>query len=167
LGRHDPDRAIAIVRRFQRIVLGLALAAAGDRAAADGARQALWAACPHASLPDSGRGTFRARLSAMSDYGAMTCAQVHDVVAELALGALTGRERAAAPAPLEPFRACREGMRRLMVVAGLLLELLPPARPSAGFATRVLQRLTETLAADNPFRPKPRRAERRKPPALR
>jgi hypothetical protein len=71
----------------------------------------------------------------------MTCAHVHDVAAELALGALTGRERAGAIAHLERCRVCREDVRQLMATGGQLLELLPPAAPPAGFETRVLQRL--------------------------
>ena len=71
----------------------------------------------------------------------MTCAELDDVAAELALGALTGRERAAAIAHLEHCRTCREGVRQLTVAGGRLLELLPPAGPPAGFETRVLERL--------------------------
>ena len=71
----------------------------------------------------------------------MTCAELHDVAAELALGALTGRERAAAIAHLEQCWACREGVRQLTVAGGRLLELLPPAEPPAGFEIRVLERL--------------------------
>ena len=48
----------------------------------------------------------------------MTCAHVHDVAAELALGALTGRERASAIGHLEQCRACREDVRQL-IAAGL------------------------------------------------
>ena len=71
----------------------------------------------------------------------MACAQVRDVVAELALDALTGRERGSALAHLEGCRACREDVRQLMAVGGQLLELLPPAEPPPGFEARVLERL--------------------------
>jgi putative zinc finger protein len=71
----------------------------------------------------------------------MTCAELRDVEAELALGALTGRERAAALAHLAECRACREGVRQLMAAGGQLLELLPPVDPPDGFETRVLSRL--------------------------
>jgi hypothetical protein len=145
-GRRDRDRATAFVRRFRRILFEVALAAAGDRAAAgDVARPASRKARPHASLPDSRRGTVRARPSAMSARGAMTCSQMHDVVAELALGALTGRERAAALDHLDRCRACREDVHRLMVVGGLLLELIPPARPPTGFEDRMIERLNGDL----------------------
>jgi hypothetical protein len=167
LGRRDPDRAIAFVRRLERILFDLALAAAGDPPVGDVAPRAFAQERPHPPLHDSRRGTVRARSLAMSEQGATTCAQVRDVAAELALGALTGRERASALAHLDRCRACREDVRRLTVVGGLLLELIPPARPPAGFETRVLQRRAETLTAENAFPPRPRRAARRKRPRLR
>jgi anti-sigma factor ChrR (cupin superfamily) len=71
----------------------------------------------------------------------MTCAELHDVAAELALGALTGRELAAATAHLEKCKACREDVRQLTAVGGRLLELLLPAGPPVGFEIRVLERL--------------------------
>jgi hypothetical protein len=77
----------------------------------------------------------------MSDRNDMTCAELADVAAELALGVLTGRERALAVAHLEKCDACREHVRQLMATSEQLLELLPPAEPPAGFETRVLERL--------------------------
>jgi hypothetical protein len=145
LGRRDRDRATTL-RRLRPILFPAAVAAAGRRiAAGDVARPAFRQARPHASLPDPSGGMVRARPSAMSEHGAMTCTQLHDVVAELALGALAGRERAAALAHLYQCRDCREEVHRLMVVGGLLLELIPPARPPAGFAVRVLDRLSADL----------------------
>jgi hypothetical protein len=101
----------------------------------------------------------------------MTCAHVHDVAAELALGALTGRERASAIAHLEKCRACREDVRQLMATGGQLLELLPTAAPPAGFETRVLQRLGTPASPErqSESRPLPRaedehRPRRREPP---
>ena len=161
MGGRDRDRATAFVRRFRRITFELALAAAGDRSAAEVARPAFRQARPHASLPDSRRGTVRARPSTMSEHGAMTCSQLHDVVAELALGALTGRERAATLAHLNQCRACREDVHRLMVVGGLLLELILPARPPTGFETRVLERLNADLNHRLPF---PAETAQRRPP---
>jgi hypothetical protein len=77
----------------------------------------------------------------MSEHNDMTCAELHDVAAELALGVLTGRERAAASAHLEHCKDCREDVRQLMATGERLLELLPPAEPPAGFESRVLERL--------------------------
>jgi hypothetical protein len=71
----------------------------------------------------------------------MTCAELADVAAELALGVLTGRERAVAIAHLDTCDACREHVRQLMATGDQLRALLPPAEPPAGFETRVLERL--------------------------
>jgi hypothetical protein len=77
----------------------------------------------------------------MSEQNDMTCAELADVAAELALGVLTGRERAAALAHLDTCDTGREEVRQLMATGEQLLELLPPAEPPAGFETRVLDRL--------------------------
>jgi hypothetical protein len=77
----------------------------------------------------------------MSEPNDMSCAQLHEVAAELALGVLTGRERAAALAHLDYCEDCREEVQQLMETSGQLLGLLPPAEPPAGFETRVLARL--------------------------
>jgi hypothetical protein len=77
----------------------------------------------------------------MSELNDMTCAELADVAAELALGVLTGRERAMAIAHLDKCDDCREDVRQLMATGEQLVELLPPAEPPAGFETRVLERL--------------------------
>jgi len=77
----------------------------------------------------------------MSEPNDMTCAELADVAAELALGVLTGRERAMAVVHLDKCDACREEVRQLMTTGEQLLELLPAAEPPAGFETRVLDRL--------------------------
>jgi hypothetical protein len=77
----------------------------------------------------------------MNESNDMTCAELAEVTAELALGVLTGRERAMAVAHLDECDACREDVRQLMATSEQLLELLPPAEPPAGFETRVLDRL--------------------------
>jgi hypothetical protein len=77
----------------------------------------------------------------MSELNDMTCAELADVAAELALGVLTGRERAMAIAHLDQCDECREYVRQLMATGEELLELIPAAEPPAGFETRVLARL--------------------------
>jgi hypothetical protein len=77
----------------------------------------------------------------MNELNDMTCAELADVAAELALGVLTGRERAVAIGHLNTCEACREDVRQLMATGEQLRELLPPAEPPAGFETRVLERL--------------------------
>jgi anti-sigma-K factor RskA len=77
----------------------------------------------------------------VSEVNDMGCAGFADVAAELALGALTGRERAEALAHLDRCAACREHVRQLTVTGQELLRLLPPEEPPPGFETRVLERL--------------------------
>ncbi|MGH3210923.1 MAG: hypothetical protein ACRDNO_24520 [Trebonia sp.] len=77
----------------------------------------------------------------MSELNDMTCGELADVAAELALGVLTGRERAMAVAHLDNCDECREHVRQLMATGEQLLQLLPSAEPPAGFETRVLERL--------------------------
>jgi hypothetical protein len=71
----------------------------------------------------------------------MSCAMLADVAAELALGVVTGRERADAIEHLDRCEGCREAVRKLMATGDELLGLLPLAEPPAGFETRVLDRL--------------------------
>jgi RNA polymerase sigma factor (sigma-70 family) len=67
LGAGDPDLAVAFVRRFQRRVFGVALAATGDSATAeDVAQRAFERARRHASMYDSRRGSVRAWLTTMT-----------------------------------------------------------------------------------------------------
>jgi len=86
----------------------------------------------------------------MNEQNDMTCAELADVAAELALGVLTGRERALAVAHLDECDACREDVRQLMATGEQLVELLPPAEPPAGFETRVLERLGLPVPAPGP-----------------
>src|SRR5579863_8193107 len=79
----------------------------------------------------------------MNELNDMSCAELADVAAELALGVLTGRERAVAIAHLNACEACREDVRQLMTTG----EQLRPAEPPAGFETRVLQRLGLPVSA--------------------
>lgn len=64
LGAGDADLAVAFVRRFQRIVFGVAMAVIGDpKTAEDIAQQAFEQAWRHAQLYDSRRGSVRAWLT--------------------------------------------------------------------------------------------------------
>jgi len=91
----------------------------------------------------------------MSDDGEMNCVGLSRVAAELALGVLTGRERALAIAHLDSCEECGEDIRQLMATGERLLELLPPAEPPAGFETRVLAHLGMPVPAGEPTRPLP------------
>ena len=86
----------------------------------------------------------------MSEVNDMGCAEFGDVAAELALGVLTGRERARALAHLERCDACREDVRLLTVTGEELVGLLPAIEPPAGFETRVMDRLGLAAPAQAP-----------------
>src|SRR5579859_5219854 len=67
LGAGDADLAVAFVRRFQRIVFGVALAVIGDRGIAeDVAQQAFEQAWRHAQVYDSRRGSVRAWMTTIA-----------------------------------------------------------------------------------------------------
>jgi hypothetical protein len=76
----------------------------------------------------------------VSELNNMGCAGFAEVAAELALGVLTGRERAEALAHLDRCAACQGDVRRLTATGEELLRLLPAAEPPPGFATRALER---------------------------
>jgi len=86
----------------------------------------------------------------MSELNSMGCAEFADSAAELALGVLTGRERAEALAHLDHCEACREHVRQLTITGEQMLGLLPAAEPPAGFETRVLDRLGLSAPAPQP-----------------
>ena len=71
----------------------------------------------------------------------MECDELAGVAAELALGALTGRERADALAHLDRCEACRENVRRLTMTGEELFGLLPACEPPPGFEIGVMARI--------------------------
>jgi hypothetical protein len=77
----------------------------------------------------------------MTEFDVMDCGEFGDAAAELALGVLTGRERAVALAHLEGCDACREHVRQLALTGEELLGLVPSQEPPPGFETRVFARL--------------------------
>jgi anti-sigma-K factor RskA len=77
----------------------------------------------------------------MSEHSDMGCGEFADVAAELALGVLTGRERADALAHLDRCDACRETVRQLTLTGEGLLGLLPAIEPPPGFESRVMARI--------------------------
>jgi anti-sigma-K factor RskA len=87
---------------------------------------------------------------AMSELNETGCAEFTDAAAELALGVLTGRERARALAHLDRCDACRENVRQLTVTGEELVGLLPAIEPPAGFETRVMERLGLATPAPAP-----------------
>jgi hypothetical protein len=88
-------------------------------------------------------------MRAVTEVDDMTCGELADAAAELALGALTGRERARALEHLDCCGACQRKVGRLTVIAEDLLGLLPGRDPPSGFETGVLDRTA--LAGTAPF----------------
>ena len=86
----------------------------------------------------------------MTERQEMNCEEFGDIAAELALGVLTGRERAHAIEHLDQCDACREHVRQLSLTGEEMLGLLPGQEPPAGFETRVMGRLG--LAPQQPKR---------------
>jgi hypothetical protein len=86
----------------------------------------------------------------MSEVNEMGCAEFADAAAELALGVLTGRERARALAHLDRCEECRENVRQLTVTGEELVGLLPAIEPPAGFESRVMERLGLGIPAPVP-----------------
>ncbi|HYZ54949.1 MAG TPA: hypothetical protein VE733_15790 [Streptosporangiaceae bacterium] len=86
----------------------------------------------------------------MSELNGMGCGELADVAAELALGVLTGRERAEALAHLDTCAGCRENVRQLTMTGEELLGLLPAMEPPAGFETRLMERLGLAAASPGP-----------------
>jgi hypothetical protein len=96
-------------------------------------------------------------MSTMSELNSMSCAEFYDSAAELALGVLTGRERAEALEHLDHCEACREHVRQLTMTGEQMLGLLPTAEPPAGFETRVMDRLGLAVPAPQPLHRRRRR----------
>lgn len=71
----------------------------------------------------------------------LTCGQLEELAAELALGTVSGAERAAALDHLAGCGPCRNLVDELARVADNVLLLAPVAEPPPGFESRVLSRL--------------------------
>ena len=90
------------------------------------------------------------RMLGVGELNEMGCGGFADVAEELALGILTGRERAEALAHLDCCAPCREDVRRLIMAGEELLRLLPAREPPPGFETRVLERLAPAAQSPGP-----------------
>jgi len=67
----------------------------------------------------------------------MDCAVFHDAAAELALGILTGPDRAAALKHMERCASCQAEVSSLAAAADRLLDLVPPRGAPDGFESRM------------------------------
>lgn len=73
----------------------------------------------------------------------LTCDEVRDLAAELALGALEGSERGAALAHLDGCPACRAHVDDLAATVDRLVAITPEAEPPASFESGVLARIAD------------------------
>jgi hypothetical protein len=89
----------------------------------------------------------------MSD---MTCEQLDELGAEMALGVLPAFERAMAQGHLAGCARCRDRVRQFTAITDGLLELVPESEPPVGLESRVMRGL----------QPTPIRRERRRWPRV-
>ena len=85
------------------------------------------------------------------------CARYTDDLAELALGVLTGRDRARALAHVDGCPRCAEELEQMSRVADTVLQVAPEVEPPVGFESRLFERMGVTDAS---------RPARRRLPAL-
>ena len=69
------------------------------------------------------------------------CPQYSDDLAELALGVLTGRDRARALSHVESCRRCADELEQLSRVADTVVQAAPEVEPPVGFEVRLLERM--------------------------
>ena len=69
------------------------------------------------------------------------CERYADELAELALGTMTGRERAHILTHVESCPGCQAEMEQLSLAADSLLEVVPGVEPPLGFEVRLMERL--------------------------
>lgn len=94
----------------------------------------------------------------------LSCPDVEALAAELALGSVSGSERASALSHLSGCSSCRRLVDELSAAADPLLLLAPESEPSIGFESRVLAATTSAGAgADHPVVAPPARSHRRRP----
>jgi hypothetical protein len=80
------------------------------------------------------------------------CPQYADDLAELALGVLTGRDRAQALSHVESCQTCADELEQLSRVADTVVQAAPEVEPPLGFEVRLFERMGVA-----PARPKPHR----------
>jgi len=73
--------------------------------------------------------------------GGPECLDVQPELTELALGLLSGRERAAALAHVEGCPSCSAELEQLSQVADRLPQVAPEVEPPVGFETALFERL--------------------------
>jgi anti-sigma-K factor RskA len=77
------------------------------------------------------------------NVSAMSCAEVRELAPELALGILSGAERAEVLLHVNGCARCQAHVAELTEAADVIPQLVPEAEPPPGFEARVLRRLGE------------------------
>ena len=78
------------------------------------------------------------------------CDAHSDSLAELALGTLTGRERAATLAHVDSCPSCAEELEQLAHVSDAVVSIAPEIEPTVGFEVRLFSRMGLTEAPPTP-----------------
>ena len=79
----------------------------------------------------------------MTNVSALSCAEVQELAPELALGILSGGERAEVVLHVNGCTRCQAYVAELTGAADAIPQLAPEAEPPAGFEGRLLRRLGE------------------------
>ena len=82
----------------------------------------------------------------MSNISALSCAEVRELAPELALGILSGAERAEVLLHVNGCSRCQAYVAELTEAADVIPQLAPEAEPPPGFEARVLHRFGEPRA---------------------
>ena len=80
------------------------------------------------------------------------CPQYADDLAELALGVLTGRDRARALSHVESCRRCADELEQLSRVADTVVQAAPEVEPPVGFEVRLFERMGVATVDPKPHR---------------
>jgi hypothetical protein len=83
-----------------------------------------------------------------------SCAEISHALPELALGVLTGRDRAAALVHVESCSRCADELEQLARAADAVVRVAPELEPPVGFEVRLFSRMgvTEGVASPPPVR---------------
>jgi anti-sigma factor RsiW len=81
------------------------------------------------------------------------CDTYSDQLTELALGVLTGRERAQALSHVESCRRCADELEQLSRAADTVVQVAPEVEPPMGFEVRLFEKMGVSDARRRRFRP--------------
>jgi hypothetical protein len=87
-----------------------------------------------------------------SEHSGSSCADVSHTLPELALGVLTGRDRAAALAHVESCSRCADELEQLARAADAVVRVAPELEPPVGFEVRLFSRMGVTEDVAPPVR---------------